>query len=234
MQICTFFEEFSKTSKTQIRNLGPHLALLPFRGPVPTTGCYIQKYWATVFSIFFPWFCSNNNIVCHIVALWITELNLWNLYESLPGETNKTKTGCSTLINRPPFLNIMVKKNDLSAAKKQEIVKCLGIKTLDISQQHKCDHCAVGRFVADSKHTQVCADKGTLMKVYARQIHQIKTAWRPKSSSWTTMRHLMLQGIPLHHWHRHWHHGHRRRETQGVVPILPSSQPLSRTSEFFQ
>uniref|UniRef100_A0A3Q4MF61 Metal transporter n=1 Tax=Neolamprologus brichardi TaxID=32507 RepID=A0A3Q4MF61_NEOBR len=41
------------------------------------------------------------------------------------------------------------------------------------------------RFVAESEHTQVRSDKGTMMKVSARQIHEIKraAAKRPKQSS---------------------------------------------------
>lgn len=53
------------------------------------------------------------------------------------------------------------KKKDLSAAEKCEIVECLGqvMKTLDISQTLKRDHCAVKRFVAESQHTWVHAHK---------------------------------------------------------------------------
>ena len=51
------------------------------------------------------------------------------------------------------------KKKDLSAAEKCQIVQCLGqgMKTSDISRT--CDHCTVKRFVADSEHRWVHADK---------------------------------------------------------------------------
>lgn len=69
----------------------------------------------------------------------------------------------------------MLKKKDLSAAKKCHIVECIGqgMKTLGIPQEHKHDHHNVKRFVADSKHGQVCADKSIMRKVSARQIHRI-------------------------------------------------------------
>ena len=74
----------------------------------------------------------------------------------------------------------MGKKNlsDLSAAEKSEIVQCLGqdMKTLDISRKLKCDHRTIKRFVADSEHTRVRADKGKMRKVSARQIRRIKRA----------------------------------------------------------
>ena len=72
----------------------------------------------------------------------------------------------------------MGKKKDLSAAEKSEIVQCLGqgMKTLDISRKLKRDHRTVKRFVADSEHTRVRADKGTMRKVPARQKHRIKRA----------------------------------------------------------
>lgn len=55
------------------------------------------------------------------------------------------------------------------------------MKTFDISRKLKRDHCTVvlhctKRCVADSEHTQVHADKGTMQKVSARQIHRIKRA----------------------------------------------------------
>uniref|UniRef100_A0A087YR09 Tc1-like transposase DDE domain-containing protein n=1 Tax=Poecilia formosa TaxID=48698 RepID=A0A087YR09_POEFO len=67
---------------------------------------------------------------------------------------------------------------DLSAAEKRQIVQCLGkgMKTLDISQKLKRDHRTVKRFVTDSEHRRVRADKGIIRKVSVRQIHQIKTA----------------------------------------------------------
>ena len=40
----------------------------------------------------------------------------------------------------------------------------------------KYDHRTVKRFVADSEHIWVCADKGTMRKVSARQIHRIQRA----------------------------------------------------------
>lgn len=45
-----------------------------------------------------------------------------------------------------------------------------GMKTLDISQELKCDHCSV----AESQDTQVHADKG-IRKVSARKMHWIKS-----------------------------------------------------------
>lgn len=45
-----------------------------------------------------------------------------------------------------------------------------GMKTLDISQELKCDHYSV----AESQHTQVHADKG-IRKVSARKMHWIKS-----------------------------------------------------------
>ena len=50
------------------------------------------------------------------------------------------------------------------------------MKTIDISQKHKRDHQTVKRFVSDSEHRWVCADKGIRRKVSARQIHRIKRA----------------------------------------------------------
>lgn len=72
----------------------------------------------------------------------------------------------------------MGRKKDLSASEKSEIVKCLGkgMKTLDISRKLKRDHHTIKRFVADSEHARVRADKGTIRKVSARQIHRIKRA----------------------------------------------------------
>lgn len=72
----------------------------------------------------------------------------------------------------------MGKKKDLSAAEKREIVHYLGqgMKTLDISRKLMRDHRTVKKFVADSEHRRVRADKGTIRKVSARQIHRIKRA----------------------------------------------------------
>ncbi len=72
----------------------------------------------------------------------------------------------------------MGKKNDLSAAEKRQIVQCLGqdMKTLDFSRKLKRDHRSVKRFVADSEHRRVRADKGRMRKVSARQIRRIKRA----------------------------------------------------------
>ena len=104
-----------------------------------------------------------------------------------PIKGKTTKEGCSTLLSRPPFSSNMGKKNDLSAAEKHEIVESLGhvMKTLDISRKFKRDHHNVKRFVAESEHTWVRADKGTMMKVSARQIHLIKitAAKRPLQSN---------------------------------------------------
>ena len=72
----------------------------------------------------------------------------------------------------------MGKKKYLNAAEKREIVQCLGqgMKPLYISRKLKRDHRTVKRFVADSEHTRVRADKGTMRKVSARQKHRIKRA----------------------------------------------------------
>ena len=48
------------------------------------------------------------------------------------------------------------------------------MKTLDIPHKPKRDHRTVKRFVADSEHTRVCADKGTMRKVSARQTRRIE------------------------------------------------------------
>ncbi|CAJ0927840.1 unnamed protein product [Ranitomeya imitator] len=50
------------------------------------------------------------------------------------------------------------------------------MKTLDISLKLKRYHCTVKRFVAESEHRSVRADKGIMRKVSARQIHGIKRA----------------------------------------------------------
>jgi len=60
----------------------------------------------------------------------------------------------------------MGKKNDLSAAEKRQIMQCLG----------EGDHRTVKRFVVDSEHRWVRADKGIMSKVTARYIHHIKRA----------------------------------------------------------
>ncbi|KAL6456377.1 hypothetical protein MHYP_G00349200 [Metynnis hypsauchen] len=72
----------------------------------------------------------------------------------------------------------MGKKKDLSAAEKPQIVQCLGqgMKTLDVSRKSKHDHRTVKRFVTDSEHRRVRADKGRMRKVSARQVHRIKRA----------------------------------------------------------
>lgn len=124
-------------------------------------------------------------------TLCITEINLGHLWSLVcqvsPIKGKTTKEGCSTLLSRPPFSSNIGRKKDLSTAEKHEIVECLGhvMKTLDISQKLKRDHHNVKRFVAESEHTWVRADKGTMMKVPARQIHQIKraAAKRPLQSS---------------------------------------------------
>ena len=94
----------------------------------------------------------------------------------------------------------MGKKKDLSAVEKREIVECLGqgMKTLDISQKLKRDHRTVKRFVADSEHTRVRADKGTMRKVSARQIHQIKraAAKMPLQSSKQVFEAAGASGVP--------------------------------------
>ncbi|CAI9556287.1 unnamed protein product [Staurois parvus] len=50
------------------------------------------------------------------------------------------------------------------------------MKTLDISRKRKRDHRTIKRFVADSEHRRVRADKGTLRKISARSMHRIKRA----------------------------------------------------------
>ncbi|CAI9612113.1 unnamed protein product [Staurois parvus] len=50
------------------------------------------------------------------------------------------------------------------------------METLDISQKLKRDHHTIKRFVADSEHRRVRADKGTLRKISARSMHWIKRA----------------------------------------------------------
>lgn len=72
----------------------------------------------------------------------------------------------------------MGKRKDLSAAEKRQIVQCLGqgVETLDISRKLKRDHRTVKRFVTDSEHRRVRADKGRMRKVSVRQIHRIKRA----------------------------------------------------------
>ncbi len=47
------------------------------------------------------------------------------------------------------------------------------MKTLDVSRKCKRDHRTVKRFVADSEHRQVRADKVKMRKVSARQIRRI-------------------------------------------------------------
>ncbi len=94
----------------------------------------------------------------------------------------------------------MGKKNDLSAAEKRQIVQCLGqgMKTLDISQKLKRDHRSVKRFVADSEHRRVRADKVKMRKVSARQIRQIKraAAKMPLQSSKQVFEAAGASGVP--------------------------------------
>jgi len=71
------------------------------------------------------------------------------------------------------------KGKNLPAAEKREIVECLGqgMKTLEyFLKTFKRDHRTGKRFVSDSEHTRVRADKGTMRKVSARQMHRIKRA----------------------------------------------------------
>lgn len=42
------------------------------------------------------------------------------------------------------------------------------MKTLDISRKIKHDHHTIKRFVADSEHTWVRADKGTVRKIFVQ------------------------------------------------------------------
>lgn len=48
------------------------------------------------------------------------------------------------------------------------------MKTLNFSRKDECDHRTVERFVADSGHAWVHADKRTMRKVSVGQTHQIK------------------------------------------------------------
>ncbi len=82
------------------------------------------------------------------------------------------------IIKQAQVSSNMGKKNYLSAAEKRQIVQCLGqgMKTLDISRKLKRDHHSVKRFVANSEHRRVRADKGRMRKVSARQIRRIKRA----------------------------------------------------------
>ncbi len=94
----------------------------------------------------------------------------------------------------------MEKKNYLSAAEKRQIVQCLGqgMKTLDVSRKRKRDHRTVKRFVADSEHRRVRADKGKMRKVSARQIRWIKraAAKMPLQSSKQVFEAAGASGVP--------------------------------------
>jgi len=61
------------------------------------------------------------------------------------------------------------------------------MKTLDIPHKPKRDHRTVKRFVADSEHTRVCADKGTIWKVSARQIDVRCLCFYPKRLTLVSM-----------------------------------------------
>lgn len=91
----------------------------------------------------------------------------------IKGET--TKEGCSTLLSSLPFSTKIGRKNDLSAAEKQEIVECLGqgMSTIIISKRLHCDHRTIQTFVADSAHTRMRADEGKLRTLSTRQLHRI-------------------------------------------------------------
>ncbi len=72
------------------------------------------------------------------------------------------------------------------------------MKTLDNSQKLKHDHRTVKRFVADLEHIRVCADKGRMRKVSARQIHRIKraAAKMPLQSSKQVFEAAGASGVP--------------------------------------
>lgn len=112
--------------------------------------------------------------------------HLWSFVcQVSPIKRKTTKEWCSTLLGRPPLSRIIGKKKD--EGWKFETVECLGQgkKTLDNSQKHKRDYCTVKRFVAESHQRRVCADKFTMRKLSAGQIHRIKraNAKRPLQSS---------------------------------------------------
>ena len=107
--------------------------------------------------------------------------------------------GRSILLSRPQVSSNMGKKKDISAAEKCQM-QCLGkgMKTLDISRQLKRDHRTVKRFVADSEHRRVHADKVIMRKISARQIHRIKTsaAKMPLQSSKQVFEAAGASGVP--------------------------------------
>ncbi len=72
------------------------------------------------------------------------------------------------------------------------------MKTLDISRKLKRDHRSVKRFVADSEHIRVRADKGRTRKVSARQIRRIKraAAKMPLQSSKQVFEAAGASGVP--------------------------------------
>ncbi len=72
------------------------------------------------------------------------------------------------------------------------------MKTLDISWKLKRDHRSVKRFVADSEHRRVHADKGRMRKVSARQIRRIKraAAKMPLQSSKQVFEAAGASGVP--------------------------------------
>lgn len=69
------------------------------------------------------------------------------------------------------------------------------MKTLDISRKLMRDHRTVRKFVADSEHRRVRADKGTTRKVSARQIHRIKRA-AAKMPSQSSKQIFEASGVP--------------------------------------
>ncbi|CAJ0945177.1 unnamed protein product [Ranitomeya imitator] len=83
--------------------------------------------------------------------------------------------------------------------KKHHIVQCLGqgMKTLDIPRKLKSDHHTVKRFVIETKH-RLHADKGTMRKVSARQIHWTKRAAAkiPLQSSKQIFEAVGASGVP--------------------------------------
>lgn len=72
----------------------------------------------------------------------------------------------------------MGKKKDLSAAEKQQIVECLGqgMTTINTAKILHRDHRTIKKYVADSEHTRVRADKGKLRNLSNRQLRQVKRA----------------------------------------------------------
>ncbi|KAL6468680.1 hypothetical protein MHYP_G00222040 [Metynnis hypsauchen] len=72
----------------------------------------------------------------------------------------------------------MGKKKDVSGAGKQQIVECLGqgMTTINIAKTLHRDHRTIKKYVADSEHTRVRADKGKLRTLYNRQLRQVKRA----------------------------------------------------------